>query len=294
MSLHDYLALGTRQRLLPAAAARAAAHTCSAATGSGCSEAGLFDLNLVAHAWRPLAKRALRLRRHRRGAGPHRRATRARAGLPEGARRSFCCAATPTRSSTRTSSPGRRCKTLFWREAWPAKRRIIEQAAGAAANFRNTQAVTEIANTPAQDQAGTLRLDRPREQLPGAPAPPASPARCSSWSGQGGSTAATSTRATRASARHAVIVLRDEDKAAARAHFRTPLVFSVHEAKGLEYPARDPVSDCPRPDSAYAEVCEASRRTTSPATNSTTVAPATRATSRWRSTSSMSTRCMWR
>ena len=40
----------------------------------------------------------------------------------------------------------------------------------------------------------------------------------------------------RASVHSAVIVLRDEDKAAARAHFRTPLVFSVHEAKGLEYP----------------------------------------------------------
>lgn len=41
--------------------------------------------------------------------------------------------------------------------------------------------------------------------------------------------------ATRQSARHAVIVLRDEDKAAAKARFRTPLVFCVHEAKGLEY-----------------------------------------------------------
>jgi ATP-dependent exoDNAse (exonuclease V) beta subunit len=42
--------------------------------------------------------------------------------------------------------------------------------------------------------------------------------------------------ATRQSARHAVIVLRDEDKPAARQAFHTPLVFSVHEAKGLEYP----------------------------------------------------------
>jgi hypothetical protein len=40
---------------------------------------------------------------------------------------------------------------------------------------------------------------------------------------------------TRRSARTAVIVLRDEDKRAARAAFSTPLVFSVHEAKGLEY-----------------------------------------------------------
>lgn len=40
---------------------------------------------------------------------------------------------------------------------------------------------------------------------------------------------------TRLSARVAVLVLRDEDKAPARQHFRTPLVFSIHEAKGLEY-----------------------------------------------------------
>ncbi len=37
------------------------------------------------------------------------------------------------------------------------------------------------------------------------------------------------------SARVAVIVLREEDKAGARRSFRTPLVFSIQEAKGLEY-----------------------------------------------------------
>lgn len=40
---------------------------------------------------------------------------------------------------------------------------------------------------------------------------------------------------THRSARVAVVVLREEDKAAARAVFRTPLLFSVQEAKGLEY-----------------------------------------------------------
>jgi hypothetical protein len=40
---------------------------------------------------------------------------------------------------------------------------------------------------------------------------------------------------TRQSTKAAVIVLRDEDKAEARRHLRTPLVFSIHEAKGLEY-----------------------------------------------------------
>lgn len=40
---------------------------------------------------------------------------------------------------------------------------------------------------------------------------------------------------TRSSARVAVIVLSDEQKAEAKRRFSTPLVFSVHEAKGLEY-----------------------------------------------------------
>ena len=42
-------------------------------------------------------------------------------------------------------------------------------------------------------------------------------------------------RKTRQSTRFAVLVLREESKAAARDHFHTPLVFSVQEAKGLEY-----------------------------------------------------------
>ena len=42
-------------------------------------------------------------------------------------------------------------------------------------------------------------------------------------------------RKTRQSAQVAVLVMRDEDKTAARRFFATPLLFSVHEAKGLEY-----------------------------------------------------------
>ena len=40
---------------------------------------------------------------------------------------------------------------------------------------------------------------------------------------------------TRQSTQFAVLVMRDEDKAQARRHFSTPLLFSIHEAKGLEY-----------------------------------------------------------
>ena len=39
----------------------------------------------------------------------------------------------------------------------------------------------------------------------------------------------------RRSTQFAVLVMRDEDKAEARKHFSTPLLFSIHEAKGLEY-----------------------------------------------------------
>jgi hypothetical protein len=49
-------------------------------------------------------------------------------------------------------------------------------------------------------------------------------------------------------------VLRDEDKAAARAHFRTPLVFSVHEVKGLEYPHVILFNLISSARSAYAEI----------------------------------------
>ena len=42
-------------------------------------------------------------------------------------------------------------------------------------------------------------------------------------------------RQTRRSAKYAVLVMRDEDKPAVRQFFDTPLLFSVHEAKGLEY-----------------------------------------------------------
>ncbi|MEO8777595.1 MAG: ankyrin repeat domain-containing protein, partial [Rhodanobacter sp.] len=60
---------------------------------------------------------------------------------------------------------------------------------------------------------------------------------------------------TRGSTQYAVLVLRDEDKPAARASFRTPLVFSVHEAKGLEYPNIVLYGFVSGQRQAYAEVC---------------------------------------
>ncbi|MCC6526987.1 MAG: hypothetical protein IT373_30350, partial [Polyangiaceae bacterium] len=121
-------------------------------------------------------------------------------------------------------------KRMFIGDAAAAGRQRIELLD---VNFRNARAVTTGAkrllrvkqarfgsidresNTlvrPVADEAGTVEL------LPDTP-----------------TALAELDRKTGRSARVAVLVLRDEHKAEARRHFRTPLLFSVHEAKGLEY-----------------------------------------------------------
>ena len=101
------------------------------------------------------------------------------------------------------------------------------------ANYRNAPAVTEIANRLLRiKQARFGSIDRESHHLirPVSDRP-------------GGVTFLEDTEAARndldrktsRSARFAVIVLREEDKEAARRSFHTPLVFSVREAKGLEY-----------------------------------------------------------
>lgn len=101
------------------------------------------------------------------------------------------------------------------------------------ANFRNSQAVTAVANrllllkqrrfgsvdkesnylvTSQSEEAGLVQLVRQSETMVRDIADKIS-----------------------LSARYAVVVLSDDQKERARALFRTPLVFSVHEAKGLEY-----------------------------------------------------------
>lgn len=101
------------------------------------------------------------------------------------------------------------------------------------ANYRNAPAVTDIANRLLRiKQARFGSIDRESHYLIRAVS-----------ERPGGVTFLEDTatvrsdldRKTSRSARFAVIVLREEDKEAARRSFNTPLVFSVREAKGLEY-----------------------------------------------------------
>ena len=101
------------------------------------------------------------------------------------------------------------------------------------ANYRNARAVVTVANTLLKIKHARFgSVDRESSRLVRAVAE------------EEGSVAALSAspeamrdldQRTRGSTEVAVLVLREEDNAAARAHFKTPLLFAIHEAKGLEY-----------------------------------------------------------
>ena len=121
-------------------------------------------------------------------------------------------------------------KTLFWRdEALAAKQPL----AMLAANFRNGTEATRVANALLKVKHRRFgSVDRESNFLVRA------------VGGEAGEVALLADRdavtrdldrTTRQTTRFAVLVMRDEDKAAARRHFATPLLFAIHEAKGLEY-----------------------------------------------------------
>ena len=230
LSREDYLALGVRQSIFPAERTRPALR----------SVREIPRLARRSKALRPEPARArvagtgraaLRLRDGRRSPGPHDGATRAGAEDAEEARTASCSAATRTRSCIPTFSPGARSRRFSGAIRQLAERQELRVLT---ANFRNGPRNHASRQYIAEDQASALRLDRPREQFPGrgrgrragqghaagrqgcveartGPQDPASPRSSPCW------------------------CMRDEDKASAREYFSTPLLFSIHEAKGLEY-----------------------------------------------------------
>jgi hypothetical protein len=121
-------------------------------------------------------------------------------------------------------------KTLFWRSGGLDEARDI---AVLDVSYRNSEAVTATANTLLKlKHARFGSVDRESNGLMRAVAGVAGEVRGLQLNSPG---VAELDEQTRRSPRTAVVVLRDEHKVEARRHFRTPLVFSVHEAKGLEY-----------------------------------------------------------
>ena len=251
LSLADYLALGSRQSLLTAAA-RDAAHALFGRYRQWLTDAQLFDLNLVAHEWRPLAQ------------GTYDFIVIDEVQDLTGVQLALvlACLKSPGQfllcgDSNQIVHPNffswAAVKALFWHGlAGDAAQR--QQLQVLQANFRNTRAVTSLANTLLKIKHARFgSIDRESNFL------------VVSTSGEPGEVTLVRSKdtalkqidaTTRASARHAVIVLRDEDKAAARAQLHTPLIFSVHEAKGLEYPHVVLLNMVSGQRSAYAEVCD--------------------------------------
>lgn len=251
LDLAGYLALGPRQSLL-GPNAREAAHALFGRYRQWLAETGQFDLNLVAHEWRARALPTYDFI----VIDEVQDLTAVQLALM------LACLKTPGHfllcgDSNQIVHPNffswAAVKSLFWQgmagEAAQRQPLHVLQA-----NFRNTQAVTGLANRLLKiKQARFGSVDRESNFL------------VQSTSGEPGEVALVQARdaairqldaATRGSVQHAVIVLRDEDKAAAKAQFRTPLVFSVHEAKGLEYPHVVLFGLVSGQRQAYAEVCD--------------------------------------
>lgn len=250
-SLNEYLELGPRQSLL-APTAREAAHALFGRYRQWLAETNQFDLNLVAHDWRPRAQPTYDFV----VIDEVQDLTAVQLALV------LACLKAPGQfllcgDSNQIVHPNffswAAVKTLFW-QGLAGQAAQHQQLQVLQANFRNTQAVTELANTLLKiKQARFGSIDRESNFL------------VQSTSAELGEVTLIQARdaaikqidaATRASARHAVIVLRDEDKASAKAQFKTPLVFSVHEAKGLEYPHVVLMGVVSGQRAAYAEVCD--------------------------------------
>jgi hypothetical protein len=213
---------------------------------------GLYDLNLVAHEWRPLAEQVydFLVVDEVQDLTPV-QLSLALASLRHPGRFLLCG------DSNQIVHPNffswAAVKSMFWEglAGEEAQRQTLHVLR---ANYRNTRRVTDLANRLLKvKQARFGSVDRESSFLVGAVA---------AQEGEVALVPATDTvvksidAASRASVQHAVIVLRDEDKAAARARFRTPLLFSVHEAKGLEYPHVVLFDIVSGRRSAYAEVCD--------------------------------------
>jgi AAA domain/Ankyrin repeats (many copies) len=255
LSLADYLGLGTRQSLLNPAQ-RELAHGLFQRYRAWLAEAGLHDSNLVAHEWR------LQIAEKQPPVYDFVVIDEVQDLTPVQLALVLALLKAPGQfilcgDSHQIVHPNffswAALKSLFWQglAGDAAQRQPLKLLQ---ANFRNTRAVTELSNRLLKvKQARFGSVDRESNFLVRSTTAVAGDVRLLDAKDK---TLAQLDTATRQSARHAVIVLRDEDKPAARLAFHTPLVFSVHEAKGLEYPHVLLFRLVSGQRQAYAEVCD--------------------------------------
>ncbi len=228
VSREDYRALGVRQSIFPVDR-RDALYDLFEKYRSWLAESGLYDLNFVAQEWQALAAprydfividevqditpvqlvlvlKTLRQPGH------------------------FLLCGDSNQIVHPNYFSWAQVKSLFWRDAALAERQRLHVLT---ANFRNGAEATRVANTLLKIKHKRFgSIDRESNFLVQA------------VGGEAGQVALLPDKDAvkkeldakiRQSTQFAVLVMRDEDKAEARRHFATPLLFAIHEAKGLEY-----------------------------------------------------------
>jgi len=142
-------------------------------------------------------------------------------------------------------------KSLFWRDPGLAEQQTLSVLS---VNYRNARDITRVANALLKIKHARFgSVDRESNHLVQAASGVEGLVRL--LPDKDPITRDLDAR-TRGSVQFAVLVLRDEDKAEARRVFHTPLVFSVHEAKGLEYPNIILYRFISGQRQAYAEICD--------------------------------------
>ena len=228
LSRDDYRGLGVRQSIFPAEQ-RDRLHELFEKYRAWLAEAGLYDLNLVAQEWQALAaprydfvvidevqdittvQLALVLK------------TLKKPG------HFLLCGDSNQIVHPNFFSWGQ-VKSLFWKDPKLAERQELRVLA---ANFRNGLEATRVANQLLKiKQRRFGSIDRESNFL--VQAVGGEPGQVALMADKDAAKRELDQKI-RQSTQFAVLVMRDEDKAEARKHFATPLLFSIHEAKGLEY-----------------------------------------------------------
>ena len=228
LSRDEYLGLGVRQSIF-ADSERDGAYDLFEKYRAWLTEAGLYDLNLVAQEWRSLAaprydfvvidevqditiiQLALVLKTLRKPG-------------------QFLLCGDSNQIVHPNFFSWARVKSLFWQDPQLAERQELRVLGN---NFRNALEATRCANQLLKiKQRRFGSIDRESNFLVQA---------VGNESGQVALIADKEAnnreldQKIRQSTRFAVLVMRDEDKVEAKKHFGTPLLFSIQEAKGLEY-----------------------------------------------------------
>jgi hypothetical protein len=228
LTREQYRALGARQSIF-AASERDALYELFDKYRAWLREAGLFDLNLVAHDWQQhaLARYDFVVVDEVQDLTVVQLALVLQSLKKPG---QFLLCGDSNQIVHPNFFSWSKIKSLFWRDPELAERQQLQLLR---ANFRNGSDVTRVANALLKikhrrfgsiDRESNFLVDAVSQETGAVSLLADSDAARRDLNAQ-----------TRRSTRFAVLVLRDEDKAEAKQHFDTPLVFSVHEAKGLEY-----------------------------------------------------------